>query len=288
MAGAEIEVLPLLLRAGGSPGGARPKVLVGYTSQDQAIIAGDDILPMGYDHWIVKFSVREDVRDAGPVEHAYSQMAGAAGIMMPETRLFVTDQGETFFGVRRFDRGPGNRRYHIHTFGNLIQTNFRIPSCDYGDFLKVTSLLTRNRDDILAAFRLMLFNVFTHNRGDHVKNFSFILDDITGHWSLSPAYDLTFTSGPGGEHSMTIAGEGRSPAYNHFAQLAEQFDIPTNEMETMIAVVADAAERWLEFAEATGVSKKRANEIARNLVPYSVKAVTLFSTPLRGGENKKT
>ena len=47
-AGNVTEILPLLLRAGGSPGGARPKILVGYNSQNRIIIAGDDILPTGY------------------------------------------------------------------------------------------------------------------------------------------------------------------------------------------------------------------------------------------------
>ena len=75
-------------------------------------------------------------------------MAVAAGIDMPPTRLFQTPQGERFFGVRRFDR-DGNRRFHVHTFGNLIQSNFRIPSADYSDFLKATSLLTRNHKDVL-------------------------------------------------------------------------------------------------------------------------------------------
>jgi serine/threonine-protein kinase HipA len=269
LAGDEMEILPLLLRAGGSPGGARPKVLVGYNSQNRAIIVGDDILPTGYDPWIIKFSAQEDTRDGGPVEYAYSRMASAAGITMPKTRLFVTDQGDSFFGVRRFDRGPGNHRYHIHTFGNLIQTNFRIPGCDYSDLLKVTSLLTHNRSDLLAAYRLMLFNVLTHNRDDHAKNFSFILDDTTGQWSLSPAYDLTFSSGPGGEHSMTIAGEGRAPTYNHFVKLAIQYDISTKEMESMIAEVADVRECWPEFAQAAGVSEAGIKAISKHFQGFA-------------------
>ncbi|MFN2355912.1 MAG: type II toxin-antitoxin system HipA family toxin, partial [Desulfopila sp.] len=126
---------------------------------------------------------------AGPMEYAYSLMAAAAGVEMPQTRLFTTAQGDSFFGVKRFDRGPGNRRYHIHTFGNMIQSNFRIPACDYGDLLKVTSILTRNHTDLLRAFRLMLFNVLAHNRDDHAKNFSFMQSDATGQWALSPAYD---------------------------------------------------------------------------------------------------
>ncbi|MCD6533021.1 MAG: type II toxin-antitoxin system HipA family toxin [Deltaproteobacteria bacterium] len=262
LAGAEGEVLPLLLRAGGSPGGARPKVLVGYNPHDQTLVAGDDDLSPGFAAWIVKFSAREEARDAGSVEYAYALMAAAAGLEMPNSRLFRTRQGDAFFGVKRFDRGPGNRRYHIHTFGNLIQSDFRVPACDYSDLLKVTLLLTRNHTELLRAYRLMLFNVLSCNRDDHVKNFSFILDDVTGQWRLSPAYDLTFSSGPGGEHSTTVAGEGRAPAYEHFVKLSEQFGISTKEMKKMICEVAGAVERWPEFAEKAGVSAAKIRYIA--------------------------
>jgi len=48
-----------------------------------------------------------------------------------------------------------------------------------------------------------------HNRDDHAKNFSFLLD-VDNAWKLAPAYDLTFSEGPGGEHSTTYLGEGKS------------------------------------------------------------------------------
>ena len=51
----------------------------------------------------------------------------------------------------RFDREPGNRRLHVHTFANLVHANFRIPSTDYADLLKVTSILTRNHADVAVA-----------------------------------------------------------------------------------------------------------------------------------------
>ena len=35
--------------------------------------------------------------------------------------------------------------------------------------------------------------------------------DASATWRLAPAYDLTFSGGPGGEHWMTVAGEGRAP-----------------------------------------------------------------------------
>ena len=253
LAGDAVEVLPQLLRAGGSPGGARPKVLVGFDPASGGIISGEDDLPDGFAHWIVKFATRDDSPDAGAIEYAYSLMAAAAGIRMPETRLFETAAGDRFFGSRRFDR-EGNRRFHIHTFGNLIQTNFRIPSADYAHLLKATSLLTRNHQEVLQAYRRMVFNVLAHNRDDHVKNFAFLLDDRTGEWALSPAYDLLYTSGPGGEHTMTIAGEGRHPGRSQMLQLADQYDVARREADRIFEEVQAAVARWSDHAARAGVS----------------------------------
>jgi serine/threonine-protein kinase HipA len=253
------EVLPQLLRAGGSPGGARPKVLVGVCGD--AILSGEDDLPPGYTHWIVKLHAREDSLDVGPGELAYSLMAKEAGIAMPPARLFETRQGERFFGVERFDR-RGNHRYHVHTFGNLIQTNFRIPSCDYRQLLEVTRILTRNHQDVLESYRRMAFNVLTHNRDDHVKNFAFRMTD-EGNWELAPAYDLVFSRGPGGEHTMTVAGEGRAPGRSHLLQVAAPAGLSTREAQSILDDVAAAAAHWRIHARQAGVGAKAARVIGK-------------------------
>ena len=255
--GAAGEVLPQLLRAGGSPGGARPKVLVGVCGD--AILSGEDELPAGYTPWIVKLHAREDSPDAGAGELAYSLMARDAGIAMPPTRLFETHQGERFFGVERFDR-KGNHRYHVHTFGNLIHANFRIPSCDYRQLLEVTRILTRNHQDVLESYRRMVFNVLAHNRDDHVKNFAFRLTD-EGSWELAPAYDLVFSPGPGGEHTMTVAGEGRAPGRSHLLQLADPAGLSNREARSILDDVAAAASRWRTHARQAGVGPKNAKRI---------------------------
>jgi serine/threonine-protein kinase HipA len=264
LAGAAVDVLPQLLRAGGSPGGARPKVLVGFDPSTGGVISGEDDLPEDFEHWIVKFAAKADTPDAGAIEYAYAQMAVAAGIDMPPTRLFETADGDRFFGIKRFDR-DGNRRYHVHTFGNLIQSNFRIPSADYADLLKATSLLTRNHQDVLRAFRRMVFNVLAHNRDDHAKNFAYIMDDDAGDWSMTPAYDLLYTPGPGGEHTMSLAGEGRNPGRSHMLRLAQQADVTKREAITIITEVQSAIARWQEFAEQAGVSPASVRQIAKSL-----------------------
>ena len=264
LAGVAVDVLPQLLRAGGSPGGARPKVLVGFNPGTGYIVSGEDDLPAGFEHWIVKFAASTELSDAGAIEYAYALMAGAAGIDMPPTRLFETAEGDRFFGAKRFDR-DGNQRSHVHTFGNLIQSNFRIPSADYADLLKATSLLTRNHQDVLRAFRRMVFNVLAHNRDDHVKNFAFIMDNATGDWTLSPAYDLLYTPGPGGEHTMTLGGEGRNPGRPHLLRLAEQAEVPKQEATAIIEAVQAAVVRWQDFATQAGISKINIGDIAASL-----------------------
>ena len=251
------DVLPQLLQAGGSPAGARPKVVVGI--KGDKIISGAEDLPDGFDPWIIKFCAKQDLPDAGPIEQAYSLMARAAGITLPETRLFETKAG-SFFGIRRFDRS-GNNRHHVHTFGNLIHSNFRIPSCDYADLLRVTTLLTKNQNDVKQAFRRMVFNGLAHNRDDHVKNFAFLIDFKTGDWSLSPAYDLTFSSGPGNEHQMTIADEGKNPQAKHFFTVGKKEGLSQTVMKSVLEEVRSAVASWKKFAKKAGVSASATKRI---------------------------
>jgi len=250
LCGSTEEVLPQLLRAGGSPGGARPKVLVGVN--DQQIVSGEENLPQGFMHWMIKFAGQQDAVDAGPMEFAYASVARRAGLSLPPTRLFETDEGGRYFGVQRFDR-HGNRRFHVHTFGNLIHSNFRIPSCDYAQLLEVTRILTRNHKDVLECYRRMVFNVLAHNRDDHVKNFAFRLGR-TGDWELAPAYDLVYATGPGGEHTMTIAGEGRSPTRAHMLELAAPVGISNREAGTILEEVVAAVSKWDVEARQASVS----------------------------------
>ncbi|HUU02972.1 MAG TPA: type II toxin-antitoxin system HipA family toxin [Myxococcota bacterium] len=266
LAGHASEILPVLFKTGGSPGGARPKVLVGYSPEKDRVISGEEDLPSGYQPWMVKFASKADDVHAGLVEQAYAQMAKAAGISMPPTRLFTTGKGESFFGIKRFDR-RGRRRVHTHTFGNLIHANFRIPSADYNDLLKATALLTRNHQDVEQAFRRMVFNVIAHNRDDHVKNFSFLFDDQNEEWSLAPAYDLTLADGPGGEHSMTIAGEGRNPDLKHIMQISSAHGIKRRKAQATIEEVKTAVKAWPDFAHQAGLPTDTADSLSNRFSP---------------------
>jgi serine/threonine-protein kinase HipA len=269
IAGTTDEVLPQLMKAGGSPGGAGPKVLAGVFNE--RMVSGEIDLPEQFQHWIIKFASENDFPDAGPVEYAYALMAKDAGIQMTQTRLFDTSAGDHFFGIKRFDRMKNNR-FHVHTFGNLIHSNFRLPSHDYDQFFKLVINLTRNHQDLIRAFRQMVFNVMANNRDDHVKNFAFIMNH-DGEWALSPAYDLIYSSGPGGEHSMTVLGEGKAPGKTDVCRLGEIHGIKKKHINLIIEQVSHGVNRFQAHAEAAGVSRSRRQKIyaaiERNLARFS-------------------
>ncbi len=258
-------LIPELLKAGGSPGGARPKILVGYNEPDNHIIAWKNYLPKDYEHYIIKFFSKNDFPDSGILEYIYSLMAKDSGIEMNDTKLFHCKNNESYFGTKRFDRESGNIRKHIHSFGNLIESNFRIPSCDYSDLFKITSYLTKDHNEILKVFRLMVFNILVHNRDDHVKNFSFIHDDKRKTWKLTPAYDLIYANGPGGEHSMTVNGEGKKPSIKDIMNIAEKYDIKKNIANDIIEEIITIIEKFPKYARENDLTEKTTEFIEKKL-----------------------
>jgi serine/threonine-protein kinase HipA len=271
LAGSAEEVLPELLRAGGSPGGARPKVVVGFREEDGAMVSGAGPLPAGFRAMLVKFGARADVADAGAVELAYSRMAAAAGIRVPPARIFSTPGGGRYFAADRFDRLGGERR-HVHTLAGLLHADFRLPSLDYEAYLRATLHLTRDQTEVVEAFRRMVFNVLACNRDDHARNFAFLMEP-DGTWRHTPAYDLTFSSGPGGEHTMSVAGEGRAPGRRHFAELAATMSLTPRIRDAVFEQGDAAVAAWPAFAAETSVDEALAAEIKQRLA--QIRAATL-------------
>lgn len=188
-----------LYRLGGTSGGARPKIMTTVNGEE----------------WIIKFPAHVDGENAGKMEYDYSCCAKKCGIIMSETRLFPSENCEGYFGIKRFDRisdKNGTKRIHMLTAAALLELNFEQPSLDYHSLMKLTKILTRdNKKDMREMFRRMCFNVLAHNRDDHSKNFTYLYNDEKDRWSLSPAYDLTYSNTYYGEHTTTVDGNGRNP-----------------------------------------------------------------------------
>lgn len=259
--GGASELLPELLAAGGSPAGARPKVLVSVLGD--SLIYGTDPPRAGYEAWLIKFAARGEGRDAGAIEYVYSRLARRAGLEMPETRLFVGAGGQRYFGIHRFDRRAG-ARLHVHTLAGVLHADFRTPSLDYDLLLRVTRRLTRSQPEMERAFRQLVFNVLAHNRDDHGKNFSFVMAR-GGEWTLSPAYDLTFSAGPGGEHMMAVQGEGKQPRWEHMLRLAASASITESCARQIVEEVREALVHWPAEARAVDLAAGTVAELGDRL-----------------------
>ena len=255
------EVIAELGRVGGSPAGARPKALVAINEQGDAIHGPES--SAGYDHYLVKFRGVDDPEDSAHIEQAYAAMARAAGVRMPQTRLIAGTRGRHYFASRRFDR-DGAKRLHAHSASGLLYADFRLPSLDYRDLIALTRTVTRDRREGRAMFTLATFNVLSRNRDDHARQFTFLMAR-DGHWRLAPAYDLTFASGPGGEHSTSVLGRGKDIDRERLLALARYADLKDAEAREVIDRVADAVADWDRFATSWDVSTASRNRIATAL-----------------------
>ncbi|MCJ8322920.1 MAG: type II toxin-antitoxin system HipA family toxin [Rhizobiales bacterium] len=253
MDGEASEVLQELISLNGSSAGVRPKALIGLDAERINIIHGTDTTQTGFEPWLVKFSNSEDGSDAGAIEHIYAIMAKDAGLEMMPTHLFSAQKGAGYFATKRFDR-DNNKRIHTHSACGLLHSDFRTPSLDYADLLKLTSILTRDVREVEKMFRLAVFNVLAHNRDDHSKNFSFLMNE-TGEWKLSPAYDLTFSSGPRGEQSTMVMGEGKNPADEQLTKLGIEANINQQSIVAIVDQTQAALSQWRALAIKYSVSK---------------------------------
>ena len=262
-AGVAEDVLPDLLKAGGTPGGARPKVVVGLPENPSAsgVWRGDGALPAGVSPWLVKFSAKIDAEDAGAMEFVYSQMAKLAGLDMPECRLIETKAGR-FFAIKRFDRTPEGGRLHMQSAAGLLG----LPDFGLGQpaqvVMQVARRLTGDQRQVDKAYRWLAFNVLAHNRDDHLKNFAFLMD-ATGAWRLSPAYDLTYQLGPRGWHSINFDEAGADPTHADLLALAKREGV--KDAPAILAQVMDATGRFEKLAKKAKVTAGMRKVVAGKL-----------------------
>ena len=229
-----------LMQLGGSPQGARPKVLADFNARTCLISSGVPLAGSATP-WLIKFPAESEHREVCAIEELYARVARYGGVDMPHSRFFDLGTKHSAFGVERFDRVviADNKIRHISrvpimSMSAYLEADHRVPSLDYETVLLATQRLTGDQREVLKAFERCIFNVLMHNRDDHSRNFAFRLNQ-QGLWKLSPAFDLTFSFGPGGEHSTSVAGHGKNITRAHLLRVASSADINVKTAERCIA-----------------------------------------------------
>ena len=205
------EALNDILRVGTSAGGARAKAVIAWNPNTNEVRSGQIAAGRGFEYWLLKLdgvagdkdTDLKDPKGYGAIEYAYSLMARAAGITMTECRL-LEEGGRRHFMTRRFDRNDDGQKLHMQSLCALAHYDFNAAGAySYEQAFLVLRQLNLPMAAMEEQFRRMVFNVVARNQDDHPKNIAFLMDR-GGAWSLSPAFDVTYSYNPAGQSPRAI------------------------------------------------------------------------------------
>lgn len=255
------KVLPALVRGGLSPGGAQPKALVAFDKDFENAVAGGQTPPPGFTPWLVKFQLDPD-HPIGREEFALTRMAAAAGLEVPETRLFETEDSAAHFMSRRFDR-TADGSVHLHSYAGLTHTAVR-EIIDYDDLMSLTRALTEHEKQVEQIFQRAVFNIAIANDDDHARNHAFI-QLPSEQWVLSPAYDMTRASYAlgSGFRAAAVQGKHQKIARSDLLELGRAHSL--RKVDGLIDQVLATVRCWPDFAAEAGLPDQHTTALAAEM-----------------------
>jgi serine/threonine-protein kinase HipA len=265
-----------ILRVGTSAGGARAKAIIAWNEITNEVRSGQVDTNTGFSYWLLKFDGVENNRDKelsdpqgfGAVEYAYYLMATAAGITMSECRL-LEEGNRRHFMTKRFDRitvNGHNQKLHMQTLAALCHYDFnQAGAYSYEQALKVIRQLGLPMSSVEEQFRRMVFNIVARNQDDHVKNIAFLMDK-NWQWTLSPAYDVTYSYNPDGlwtnQHQMSLNNKRDQFTQSDFDTCAGSVSMARGRAKKIVQEVVSVVKEWRAFAERAQVNPTWADDIA--------------------------
>lgn len=265
-----------ILRVGTSAGGARAKALIAWNPETNEVRSGQVPAEIGFESWLMKFDGVKNNRDKeladpegfGAIEYAYSKMAKDAGIVMMPCRLFE-ENGRRHFMTKRFDRTDDGGKRHLQSLAAIAHYDFNMAGAyGYEQAIMTMQKLALGRDAIEQQFRRMVFNIVARNQDDHVKNIAFLMDR-QGDWSLSPAFDVTYSFNPSGDwtsaHQMTLNAKRDDFVMNDFESCGRLARLKQGQAKSIVLKTQAVVSKWHDYADAAGVHPDQRDQIYRAL-----------------------
>jgi len=265
-----------ILRVGTSAGGARAKAVIAWHPQTNEVRSGQVEAGEGFEYWLLKFDGVSDNRDKelndpsgyGAIEYAYFLMARAAGIEISDCRL-LEEGGRRHFMTRRFDRTANGGKLHMQSLCALAHYDFNLAGAySYEQALWVIRQLGLPMAALEEQFRRMLFNLVARNQDDHVKNIAFLMDK-SGRWSLSPAFDVTYSYNPAGawtsRHQMSLNGKRDDFTRADIRACAQVAGLKRGRADKLLQQVQEAVSEWRTFAGRAAVAPAWIPQIEQQL-----------------------
>jgi len=256
------EAINTIIQVGTSAGGARAKAIIDWNPSTGDVRSGQVKNPDAYEPWILKFDgILEENLGApqgyGKIEYVYHQLAVLSGIDMSTCNL-LEENGRAHFMTKRFDRTEHGEKLHLQTLCGLAHFDYNMAGAySYELAMQKIMALGLGVSSLSEFFRRIVFNVIARNQDDHTKNIAFLMDK-KGRWSLSPAYDLTWSYNPKGkwtnQHQISLNGKRDNFIRNDLIDLANVYDV--RDPSKVIDQVMDAMHQWKKLAEDVDMDKE--------------------------------
>jgi serine/threonine-protein kinase HipA len=154
---------------------------------------------------------------------------------------------ETHFATERFDRQNGIKK-HILTATGLTGWDFLDPNVSsYENLFELALFLKVPHKEMDELFKRMVFNIVFCNTDDHLKNHSFIYNELKDCWNLSPAYDITYSLNPTINYTrisraMSVNTKRVDINLKDVLKIAENFSIKNP--KKLIKAIQDSTSFW--------------------------------------------
>ncbi|MCL2881460.1 MAG: type II toxin-antitoxin system HipA family toxin [Coriobacteriia bacterium] len=235
----DLAAVKMLLDAGtASLGGARPKASV----LDKEALS------------IAKFPHPSDAWDVMRWEKIALDLARAAGVAVPESRLLTID-GSSVLLLRRFDRDLQARRIGYISALTLLERD----DGQSGDYVEIADTLATvseaPAEDLAQLWRRILVSIYLHNTDDHLRNHG-LLRGKRG-WRLSPAFDIN--PEPVLTHTRATSIDGVVDAADEWSALwgaRAWFGLSDEEAQDIAQEVSAAFIFWKDIARRNGATQK--------------------------------
>lgn len=216
--------IDLLISAGSSLGGARPK---------------SNCLDENKELWIAKFPSKNDLIDIEKCECAMLKLAKLSGINVPDFNVNkLSRYGSTLF-TKRFDRKNGKSFHFISAMTLLGAKDGENENYSYLDLVSlIKAYSSKPSEDLKELYRRIVFNSLLLNCDDHLRNHGFLMDE-ENNLSLSPAYDLNPILEKA-HHAIKIDNYSSSPNREMLLNISKFFMLSNEEADLIIQEIKSA------------------------------------------------